>query len=334
MKKIVKKTTKLIGRAFGVSDIRDDIANGRKELFELRTEIMQLRDQIDRMKSEVLDRQEYIGTLIKRTHDITKVPSAMGDEKLLQDGNFILFKTIKELLEKNNVEYFLNFGILIGLERHGGFVPWDDDIDISVAREDYERLPDIFKKAFKNTELKCVRGEIIRIYYGSTPLQLDIFPIDFTEKKMNDEEKRVLLRKIEKYHALLGCNWNNLWKQKKVTPMSYEEMRELFARTVTSKTISKKEAKETKPAIILNAESPQRYVFDYDMIFPLKKRQLFGIDVFVPNRIEKILSAYYGDYFSFPNNIHHKHDDIEVRKSLEALESVRRIVTNGSIEIN
>ncbi len=52
----------------------------------------------------------------------------------------------KSFCEKNNLRFFLFGGCLIGAIRHGGFIPWDDDIDVIMPRPDYERLYTLWKE--------------------------------------------------------------------------------------------------------------------------------------------------------------------------------------------
>lgn len=74
---------------------------------------------------------------------------------------------IDALCKKNNLKYFLAYGALLGAIRHKGYIPWDDDIDLWVFREDYD--------AFKQAIMKDNKYKFIDIYTSST------FRLDFAK---------------------------------------------------------------------------------------------------------------------------------------------------------
>ena len=56
-----------------------------------------------------------------------------------------------EICKKNGLRYWINYGTLLGACRHGGFIPWDDDIDVSMPLSDYRRFLKIAPKVLPNT---------------------------------------------------------------------------------------------------------------------------------------------------------------------------------------
>ncbi len=63
----------------------------------------------------------------------------------IQDKILGIMVDIDRFCENNNVEYFLMGGSALGAKRHGGFIPWDDDLDIFMTPDNYEK----FRKAFQ-----------------------------------------------------------------------------------------------------------------------------------------------------------------------------------------
>lgn len=62
------------------------------------------------------------------------------DIKTTQKIAFDILCVIADICEKNNYKYFLIYGTLIGVIRHKGYIPWDDDVDIMMPRNDYDKL--------------------------------------------------------------------------------------------------------------------------------------------------------------------------------------------------
>ena len=78
--------------------------------------------------------------------------------KEIQKIEFDILSHIDSFCKKKNIRYFLGCGTLLGAVRHKGFIPWDDDVDICMLREDYDR----FIKEYKGDYDK--RYKLLSIY--------------------------------------------------------------------------------------------------------------------------------------------------------------------------
>ncbi len=73
----------------------------------------------------------------RRFYDDT---SYNGELRRLQKAQLLCLLELDRICRENGIQYFLGGGTLLGAVRHGGFIPWDDDIDVMMTRENFDRL--------------------------------------------------------------------------------------------------------------------------------------------------------------------------------------------------
>lgn len=96
---------------------------------------------------------------MKKTGSQQKIkftPEMLRELQLKELEGLIYFKKI---CDENNLLFYFCGGCCIGTLRHGGFIPWDDDIDIFMPRDDYERLYTVWKKKSDNPRFKLLRND-------------------------------------------------------------------------------------------------------------------------------------------------------------------------------
>ena len=76
-----------------------------------------------------------------------------------------ILSAIAKICDDNNLKYFMCGGTMLGAIRHKGFIPWDDDIDIMLLRNDYERLVTILKKQKEYPWLQLLDSTVDGYYY-------------------------------------------------------------------------------------------------------------------------------------------------------------------------
>lgn len=61
----------------------------------------------------------------------------------LQSNLYYILEVVAKILDTHEIKYFLSDGTMLGAVRHNGFIPWDDDIDLTVRRKDYNKILEI-----------------------------------------------------------------------------------------------------------------------------------------------------------------------------------------------
>lgn len=73
-----------------------------------------------------------------------------------QERMLEMLLVLDEICKRHGIRYWLSSGTALGCVRHGGFIPWDDDMDVEMLREDYLRLLEVLPKALPvNLALQC-----------------------------------------------------------------------------------------------------------------------------------------------------------------------------------
>lgn len=75
----------------------------------------------------------------------SNLPPAEGALRSLQISLLELLQKFDDFCSANKIIYWLDYGCLIGTVRHSGFIPWDDDIDIGISRNNFRRLWEVLK---------------------------------------------------------------------------------------------------------------------------------------------------------------------------------------------
>lgn len=244
-----------------------------------------------------------------------------------------LHKQLLELLDefvricdKNNLDYFLCGGTLLGAVRHKGFIPWDDDMDVAMLRKDYEKFLKIAPVELKekfiidnyHTNKKCylnftkIRNrntlfvqDFQKDYDGEKGIWIDIFPLDYIEKLNFFQVTKIkivkLIRSIEHYKNNIFLGNNKIWLKKILTflmkPIPLTFLQRLQDNLMKGKTHDK-EAKYITS--IASTYDYKKETMEKDVYLPAKTLEFEGKEYKVPNKYKYYLEKIYGNYMELP----------------------------------
>ncbi len=257
------------------------------------------------------------------------------DNESLKKVQSVLLDILKELqrvCDKNGIELVAEGGTAIGTVRHKGFIPWDDDIDVAVIREDYDRLMEILPKELgenfgtdnwidnkdfpsptacvyaKNTLMVSEPMKNCKYKYG---ISIGIYPYD----NIPDDDKKAK-RQVKESWFWMRLHW---LKALPFPYVPYRGIKKVVIHTicgiahvlllpVSKKWLVKKcedvcrkyQNSETKRAAILSYTFPWDTIITKSEAFPTEIMTFEDAQIKMFKSWHELLTQEYGDYMQLP----------------------------------
>ena len=259
-----------------------------------------------RRNESLASKLEDIRNLLIYNHPVSQVPPATGKLRLLQEGNTVLLALFARKCRENGLRYWLDYGTLLGAVRHRGFIPWDDDLDASMMRPEYDRLLELLPSLFPREEgFTWKRHAFLQIGYEGTPLNIDVYPYHFySESLVSPEQHGSLDRRLTAFKkdvVLVDGRMN----------MTDDQIQQKIRREILEG--KDPAAEEDTPGIFLSPAITftKNTHLPYETFFPLGSMEFEGMKFSVPNHARQYLQFFYGDYLSYPDRIQFKHPSVK-----------------------
>lgn len=246
----------------------------------------------------------------------------------LQEHLLGMMKWLHSFCVENEIKYYANGGTALGAVRHGGFIPWDDDIDIMLPRDDYEKLVSLLggKITDKYTletpfsESKDYLYTYAKFYDTSTTLiegvsnglkrgiYIDVFPLDGMGN--SQEEVRHNFEKIDRLNMFIisrTCNWR---KGRKL----YKNLAGIFAKMIPTFIVDNKKLVQkfdqnarripySESRYVVNCSGDFRYkgIMDKAILGEPLEHEFEDTTIYVPENVVGYLEQVFGDWRKLPS---------------------------------
>ena len=265
------------------------------------------------------------------------------DIREIQQMELGIMEYIHEVCQKIGVKYFLAYGSLIGAVRHKGFIPWDDDMDICMLREDYEKLQDyLIANPDERYEVMSYKNNLNYVYPfmkvqdnqtylleedvridSNMGIYVDIFPVDGYEDDsvFKDKMTRLIKKRQLSCYTFKGITNTKSLLNSLIRYISVI----IFYFTNTNKYI--RGIDDLAQSRKVDDYELVDYLIYKDMNKPVWKREWLkqtitgvfeGKEFMIPKNYHEILTSDYGDYTQLPPvELRFSHHDFQLWKIIK-----------------
>lgn len=230
---------------------------------------------------------------------------------------------IDSFCKEHGINYCINYGTLIGAIRHKGFIPWDDDIDLSMTRENYEKFIQLFSEKQSRYKLLSLETDdqyfnnFIKIVDPTTKIIdtrntktynsgvfIDIFPMDtFNDTKVVD-----ICYKLESFKLLSFSKHKNIVYGDSKLKDLIRTLFWLLLRPVSprffanqiEKQIQKYRVENGKYIAFIPSKAKEKEIFPRDMFDELIETPFEHLVLPAPKHFDAVLKQFYDDYMTVP----------------------------------
>lgn len=243
----------------------------------------------------------------------------MENLDLAKDSLKNLLKLIDETCRKHNITYWIDGGTLLGVARYNAFIPWDDDIDVCLLSDDYDKLIHHLEEDFVKKNKHYFFHNIMRPFshwshYFSdyrvvknkfSPYKIDILrikSIENTEEAIKKDKSIINIasffakKKFKHPEQVLKSDFDRFIKKGWFKKHKFTKY---LINYVKQNSRKEEGLLYSYPYNDIYVKSDRAY-YDYSDIFPVKEVDFEGIKVFAPNNVEVYLTKLYGEHYLSP----------------------------------
>ncbi|WP_407385257.1 phosphorylcholine transferase LicD [Ruminococcus sp.] len=271
----------------------------------------------DALRYSLLRHLERFSIQTDRIHD-----GYSGKLNTLRSLEKDMLREIDRICRKHEIKYFICYGTLLGAVRHGGFIPWDDDVDVAMLRPEFEKFRQIAPKELnihfsyeshrnqngyhfffdritaKNTYFASKYSDGYEMHKG---ISVDIFVLDAVPANPNAAYR--FWKGLMRRRMLMNVRWKNTarrdkayWLSKLLLPILRLRSMDSFSRSY-EKAVRKYEKKQTGRVMPASSDHIYRGTFPAALFEEVIPYRFDDVDTFIPVGYKDFLKAWYTENY-------------------------------------